>query len=90
MKMLHDVVSLLVAALSLWAIISPRVPTGVLITTGLGAIFVVAVWSIDDGYHADAALDLVLGALALIGLGVAWRCGRRYPRAMRRVDDWKP
>lgn len=88
--MLHDTVSLLVAMLALWAIVSPRVPTGVFITAGLGAVFVVSVWSIDDGFNSDVALDLLLGALSMIGVGVAWRCARRYPRAMRRADDWKP
>lgn len=85
--MLHDAIAFLVAALCLWAIISHRVPTGVLITTGLGAIFVVAVWSVDDGFDHGAAFEIMLGALGLIGAGVAWRCGRRYPRPMRRVED---
>lgn len=86
--MLHDLVTFSVACLCMWAIVSPRVPTGILPTIGLGAIFVAAAWSLDDWAPAPAVVDVMLGGIGLIGVGVLWRCYRKPKPQMRRSSDW--
>lgn len=86
--MLHDLVTLGVAMVCLWAIVSPRVPTGILPTIGLCAIFVAALWSLDDWAPAPTVVDVMIGGIGLIGLGLVWRCYRKPQRQMRRSSDW--
>lgn len=86
--MLHDLVTLSVAMVCLWAIVSPRVPTGILPTIGLGAIFVAALWSLDDWAPAPTVVDVMLGGIGLIGVGVLWRAYRKPKPQMRRSSDW--
>jgi len=86
--MLHDLVTLSVAMVCLWAIVSPRVPTGILPTIGLGAIFVAALWSLDDWAPAPTVVDVMLGGIGLIGAGMVWRCYRKPRPHMRRSSDW--
>lgn len=86
--MLHDLVTLSVAMVCLWAIVSPRVPTGILPTIGLGAIFVAALWSLDDWAPAPTVVDVMLGGIGLIGVGMVWRCYRKPRPHMRRSSDW--
>lgn len=85
---LHDVVTAAVACLCLWAIVSPRVHTGILPTIGLGAIFVAAIWSLDDWAPAPTVVDVMLGGIGLVGLGVLWRVYRSPKSRMRRSSDW--
>lgn len=86
--MLHDLVTSLVASLCMWAIVSPKVHTGILPTMGLGAIFVAALWSLDDWAPAPTVVDVMLGGIGLIGLGVLWRAYRKPRPQMRRSSDW--
>ena len=86
--MLHDLVTFSVACLCMWAIVSPRVPTGILPTMGLGAIFVAAAWSLDDWAPAPTVVDVMLGGIGLIGVGVLWRAYRKPKPQMRRSSDW--
>jgi hypothetical protein len=86
--MLHDAVTLSVAALCLWAIVSARVPTGIVITVGLCVILVATLWSLDDWASPQTVLDTVLGGLGLVGAGLVWRCYRRPRCRMRRSGDW--
>jgi hypothetical protein len=85
---LHDVVTVAVAFLCLWAIVSPKVHTGILPTIGLGAIFVAALWSLDDWAPAPTVVDVMLGGVGLIALGVLWRVYRKPRPQMRRSSDW--
>lgn len=86
--MLHDLVTFTIACLCMWAIVSPRVHTGILPTIGLGAIFVAALWSLDDWAPAPTIVDVMLGGMGLIFWGVVWRVYRRPERKMRRASDW--
>ena len=86
--MVHDSLAALVVMFSLWAIVSPRVPTGVLGTAGLGLMAVATLWSFDDFADPLAALDLLLGGIATVAAGVAWRVLRHRQPHMRRADDW--
>ena len=86
--MLHDTVTLTVAALCLWAIVSPRVPTGITITIGLCVILVATLWSMDYLATPKMVLDTLLGGLGLVGAGLVWRCYRRPQSRMRRASDW--
>lgn len=85
---LHDFVTTGVAILVLWTIVSPKVHTGILPTAGLGAIFVAAIWSLDDWAPAPTVVDVMLGGIGLIGLGVLWRAYRKPKPQMRRSSDW--
>lgn len=86
--MLHDLVTFTVAFLCMWAIVSPKVHTGILPTIGLGAIFVASLWSLDDWAPAPSVVDVMLGGMALIFMGVVWRVYRRPKPHMRRSSDW--
>lgn len=85
---LHDYVTVAVMGLCMWAIISPKVHTGILPTTGLGAIIVAALWSLDDWAPAPTVVDVMLGGIGLIGVGVLWRAYRKPKPQMRRSSDW--
>jgi hypothetical protein len=89
---LHDLVVISVIALIAWAIVSPKVPTGILPTAGLGVIGFALVWSLDEWHQPQTSLDLVIGGLGLMGCGMAWRVLRRGPShgRMRRAADWQP
>ncbi|MEY5097290.1 MAG: hypothetical protein RJA36_9 [Pseudomonadota bacterium] len=84
----HDLATIAVAMVCLWAIVSPKVHTGILPTTGLGAIFIAALWSLDDWAPAPTVVDVMLGGIGLIGLGVVWRVYRKPRPQMRRSSDW--
>jgi hypothetical protein len=88
--MLHDLVTLTVAVLLLWALASPRVPTGVLPTIGIGVLLVGTLWSLDDGAPGAVVVDVFLGGLGLIGAGLLRRCYKHPKRRMRRSTDWMP
>lgn len=87
--MLHDLITLAVVALCLWAIVDPRVPTGVVPTIGLCVVGVAALWSLDDWAPPQTVVDTMLGGLGLVGGGAAWRVFRRRRKCpMRRSTDW--
>ena len=85
---LHDYVTVAVIALCLWAIVSPKVHTGIFPTAGLGTICVAAFWSLDDWAPAPTVVDVMLGGIGLIGVGVLWRAYRKPKPQMRRSSDW--
>lgn len=87
--MLHDALVFAVAAMCLWAIISPQIPTCILGTTGLACVGIGALLTLDSRLHA--AIDLVLLGTLLGGLQIIWRTLKtRANRHMRRMSDWGP
>lgn len=94
--MLHDLltldnlVTIAVAGVLLWALVSPRVPTGVLPTIGIGVLLVGTIWSLDDWAPGPTVVDVLIGGLGLIGLGLVRRCYKHPKRRMRRATDWMP
>ena len=88
--MLHDFITWTVIALIAWAIVSPRVPTGIMPSAGLGVIGFALIWSLDDWHQPSTTLDLVIGGLGLVGWGMVWRLARKRRCHMRRSSDWAP
>lgn len=83
--MLHNLIACVVAGLCLWAIASPRVPTGIFGTLGLGLVAIAALWSMDDNHDPVRALDVVL-----IGVGFVLGCiALRVRRYMRGAQAWQ-
>jgi hypothetical protein len=85
---LHDIVTMTVIALIAYAIVSPRVPTGIMPTAGLGVIAFALIWSLDDWHRPDVTLNYITGGLGLVGWGMAWRLLRKRGCRMRRGSDW--
>lgn len=78
-----DTIAILLAGLCLWAILSPRVPTGAILTVGLGVTVAACLAALDD--RSDIRRILALAALGdiLIVVGLLWRSyGKR-----RRCTD---
>lgn len=88
--MLHDALVLGVSGLCLWALISPRLPTGVLGSLGLGTMAGAALWSIDYFAKQEAVADMLLAGIGLLGLHALLRVLRRRSSHMRRLSDWQP
>lgn len=86
--MLHDSVVLAVAGMCVWFIISPRVPSGILGTTGLGVIAVAALFSLDVWARPEQIANTLFGGLGLIGASIGWRLVRGDSPRMRRLTDW--
>lgn len=87
--MLHDLLSIIVVMMCLWAIVSPRVPTGIVATVGLCVIAVAALWSLDDWAPWDAVATTLLLGNAIAGVAGLWRCTRKPTCMMRRASDWQ-
>jgi hypothetical protein len=85
--MLHDALALLAALLCLAAVISPRIPTGIIGSLGLGTISLAALWSLDDWHDPALVLDIALGGVALIGVKIGWRALRKPTPQLRRMGD---
>lgn len=83
----HDWLALLAALLCVLAVVSPRVPTGILGSLGLGAIALAALWSLDDWHDPAMALNIVLGGVSALGLKVGWRVLRKPAPHLRRRGD---
>lgn len=86
--MLHDIVTIIVFALCVWAIVSPHVPTGILATTGLGVLALATLWSLDVTRDEEMIVNAMIGGMGLVGAGVALRVLRRRSPHMRRLSDW--
>lgn len=89
---MHDILATAVVAMCLWAVVSPKVPTGIVCSAGLGMIALAAIWSIDDLHDPYASMDMVLIAVGVIAINLAWRLlvharANRHP--MRRLTDWR-
>lgn len=86
--MLHDAIAIAVALLCLSAIIAPSVPTGVIITLGLGIVGGGALYSID--YFADQRLvsQVLLSGQGIVLCGALVRRWRGHRSALRRIADW--
>lgn len=86
---LHDYIAVAVAALLLWGVIHPRLPTGVLGTIGMGMMMVGILYSLDTFRDPIVALDIVISGIGVVGVCLAIRVYRRPHRGlMRRVEDW--
>lgn len=87
---LHDGLAYIVIALCVWAILSPKVPTCIGGSAGLGAIGIAAMLTLDD-YRQPHVITLMLAGTAAIGLQVLWMAYRRrkHPH-LRRLSDWAP
>lgn len=86
--MLQDLIASLATLLCLWAIISPRVPTGIVGTLSLCGIAVGCLWSIDNAHDPRDALNLVLVGGSVLALFIARKGLRARHVWMRRRDDW--
>ena len=87
--MLHDALTFAVAMLCVVAIVSPRVPTGILGSCGLAMLAVCGLWSMDDQSNPFQVVDGVFVGLALVGTSALWRARRKRGRPMRRATDWQ-
>lgn len=85
---LHDFVTVSVILVIVYAIVSPRVPTGIMPTAGLCMIGFALVWSLDDRHQPDVTLNYITGGLGLVAWGLGWRMWRRRGCKMRRSTDW--
>lgn len=72
---MSNLLLLYIACVSLWAIISPRVPTGVLGTTGLTFIACGCLAELDPNSYVH--LHLRTYGLALVCTSMAWRYAGR-------------
>lgn len=86
--MLQDLIASIATLLCLWAIVSPRVPTGIVGTLSLCGIAVGCLWSIDNAHDPRDALDLVLVCGSVLALFIARKGLRTRRNLMRRRDDW--
>lgn len=80
---MNELIALVLACLCLWAIVSPRVPTGAIVTCGLGVTVVACLSALDDRSDVWRVLFLAaVGDLLIVG-GLIWRSfGKR-----RRCTD---
>lgn len=74
--MLQQVLAFLVVALCAWAILSPHVPTGTVITLGLGMIALGCLPAFDAGASSYRALTTLLAGVLTVAGGMLWR-GRK-------------
>lgn len=89
MMMLHESLVFAVAAMCLWAIVSPVVPTCILGTAGLCCVGIGALLTLDT--RMQPAIDIVLLGALLGGLQIIWRGHKtRQNQHMRRMSDWAP
>jgi hypothetical protein len=72
LTMLHDLLGLAVALFCVAAIISPRVPTGIVGSLALGCLAFAALWSMDDGADFGLVVDVMLIAAGMLAAQVAW------------------
>lgn len=84
--MLHDALVLGVSGLCLWALISPRLPTGVMGSLGLGAMAGAALWSLDYFAKQESVADMLLAGIGLLGLHALLRVLRRHSRDGQRTQ----
>lgn len=89
MMTMHELLVYAVAAMCLWAIVSPIIPTCVLGTAGLCCVGIGALLTLDA--RMQPAVDVVLIGALLGGLQVIWRSYKtRRNQHMRRMSDWAP
>jgi len=86
--MLHDLLAVIGVLFCLWAIVNPRVPTGIVGTGALGAIAVACLWSMDDNHDPWIAIDMLLLSGMALGVFIARRGLSTRNAHMRRRDDW--
>lgn len=87
---LLDALAYTVIVLCVWAILSPRVPTCIGGSAGLGAIGIAAMLTLDD-YSQPHVITLMLAGTAAIGLQVLWMAYRHKSQPhLRRLSDWAP
>ncbi len=77
--MLQQVLATLVAVLCAWAILSPNVPTGTIITLGLCMILLACLSALDDNASSYRAVTVLLSGVLTVAAGMLWR-GRKSRR----------
>lgn len=91
--MLQQVLATLVAVLCAWAILSPHVPTGAIVTAGLCMILVACLSALDDNASSYRGLTVMFGGVLVVASGMLWR-GRKARRGAapgtprRRATDF--
>ncbi len=88
--MLQQVLASLVIALCAWAILSPHVPTGTIITLGLGLIALGCLPAFDDRASSSRALTTLLAGVLVVASGMLWRGRKSRTRGApaRRATDF--
>ncbi len=74
--MLQQILAGLVICLCAWAVLSPHVPTGTIITLGLGMIALGCLPAFDDRASSYRALTTLLAGILAVAGGMLWR-GRK-------------
>ncbi len=77
--LLQQVLAGIVVGLCAWAILSPHVPTGTVITLGLGLIALGCLPAFDDRASSFKALTTLLAGVLVVASGMLWR-GRQARR----------
>lgn len=91
--MLQQVLAVLVILVCAWAVLSPHVPTGTIITLGLGMIALACLSVIDDKASSYRTVTTLLCGVLTVAGGMLWR-GRKARRGAapgtprRRATDF--
>jgi len=67
-KGMIEILGWVLASLCLWAIVSPKVPTGIVCTLGLGIIGIGGIWATDDSSLAYRNLEIIMIGMVIIGV----------------------
>jgi hypothetical protein len=70
---LSDAVTLALAALALWAFLSPCVPSGIFGTAGAAGVAIAALGSMDYWMSPTVVVNWFIGSCCLICLQILWR-----------------
>jgi hypothetical protein len=85
--MLHTVLSLAVASICLWAIVSPALHTCIAGTLGLLLVGTAALLSLD--YYSQPVVQMMMLGVVFCGVQVIWRVWRVHGKSpSRRATDW--
>lgn len=75
--MLQQILAVLVALVCAWAILSPHVPTGTIITLGLGMLVLACLSVIDDKASSYRTVTTLLCGVLTVAGGLLWRNRKR-------------
>lgn len=68
---------LFVIVFCLWAVVDPRIPSGILTTVGLLAVMIGCLAALDDSAYILRAFSVRTWGLVLVGWGQFWRVAGR-------------
>lgn len=93
MQTVQDVFAVVLVAACAWAIVSPRVPTGILVTAGLLVILASALGALDEHSVPNKLLTTAFAGNVLVALGLlirAYRTRKSRPPGtpLRRSTDF--